>query len=73
MDYTVDTKVGVTLKDPEAVKIIEKYAPGVSRKSDDRTGKRNDPKDTAYPAASQAGRPERGNGNKIAERDQRQK
>ena len=31
MDYTVDTKVGVLLKDPEAVKIIEKYAPGVSK------------------------------------------
>ncbi len=31
MDYTMDTKVGVLLKDPEAVKIIEKYAPGVSK------------------------------------------
>jgi hypothetical protein len=31
MEYTLDTKVGVLLKDPEAVKIVEKYAPGVSK------------------------------------------
>ena len=62
MDYTVDTKVGVLLKDTEAVKIIEKYAPGVSRSPMIRPGKRNDPEDTPHPAASQAGRPERGYG-----------
>jgi hypothetical protein len=31
MEYTVDTKVGVLLKDPEAVKVFEKYAPGISK------------------------------------------
>ena len=31
MAYTLDTKVGELLKDPEAVKIIERYAPGVSK------------------------------------------
>ena len=31
MPYTLDTKVGVLLKDPQAVKVIEKYAPGVSK------------------------------------------
>jgi hypothetical protein len=31
MEYTLDTKVGVLLKDVEAVKIFEKYAPGVSK------------------------------------------
>jgi hypothetical protein len=30
MAYTLDTKVGELLKDPEAVKIIERHAPGVS-------------------------------------------
>jgi hypothetical protein len=30
MAYTLDTKVGEILKDPEAVKVIERYAPGVS-------------------------------------------
>lgn len=29
MTYTLDSKVGELLKDPEAVKIIERYAPGV--------------------------------------------
>jgi hypothetical protein len=31
MEYTMETKVGDLLKDPEAVKIFEKYAPGVSK------------------------------------------
>jgi hypothetical protein len=31
MAYTLDSKVGELLKDPNAVKIIEKYAPGVSK------------------------------------------
>jgi len=31
MPYTLDSKVGELLKDPEAVKIIERYAPGVSK------------------------------------------
>lgn len=31
MAYTMDTKVGELLKDPEAVKIIERHAPGVSK------------------------------------------
>jgi hypothetical protein len=31
MAYTLDSKVGELLKDPEAVKIIERYAPGVSK------------------------------------------
>ena len=33
MAYTLDSKVGELLKDPEAVKIIERYAPGVSKNS----------------------------------------
>jgi len=31
MAYTLDTKVGDILKDTGAVKILEKYAPGVSK------------------------------------------
>jgi len=31
MPYTLDTKVGEILKDTNAVKIFEKYAPGVSK------------------------------------------
>ena len=31
MAYTMDSKVGELLKDPEAVKIIERYAPGISK------------------------------------------
>jgi hypothetical protein len=31
MAYTLDSKVGELLKDPEAVKIFDKYAPGVSK------------------------------------------
>jgi len=31
MYYTLLTKVGTLLKDPRAVKIIEKYAPGISK------------------------------------------
>jgi hypothetical protein len=31
MAYTLETKVGELLKDPEAVKIFDKYAPGVSK------------------------------------------
>ena len=31
MAYTLDTKVGELLNDTGAVKIIEKYAPGVSK------------------------------------------
>ncbi len=31
MDYTLLTKVGTLLKDPRAVEIIEKYAPGLSK------------------------------------------
>ena len=31
MEYTMETKVGDLLKDAEAVKIFEKYAPGVSK------------------------------------------
>jgi hypothetical protein len=31
MAYSLDSKVGELLKDPEAVKIIERYAPGVSK------------------------------------------
>ena len=31
MAYTLDTKVGELLKDPEAVKIIERHAPGISK------------------------------------------
>lgn len=31
MAYTLETKVGEILKDREAVKIFERYAPGVSK------------------------------------------
>ena len=31
MAYTLETKVGELLKDSEAVKIFERYAPGVSK------------------------------------------
>lgn len=31
MAYTLDTKVGELLKDTQAVKIFEKYAPGVTK------------------------------------------
>ncbi|HUE99316.1 MAG TPA: hypothetical protein VMN99_08670 [Anaerolineales bacterium] len=31
MAYTMDSKVGEILKDPGAVKVLEKYAPGVSK------------------------------------------
>jgi hypothetical protein len=31
MAYTLDTKVGELLKDPEALEIIERYSPGISR------------------------------------------
>jgi len=31
MAYTLDTKVGEILKDKDAVEILERYAPGVSR------------------------------------------
>lgn len=31
MAYTLDTKVGELLKDPQAVKVFERYAPGVSK------------------------------------------
>jgi hypothetical protein len=31
MPYTLDTKVGEILKDTNAVKVFEKYAPGVSK------------------------------------------
>ena len=31
MAYSLDTKVGELLKDPEAVKVFERYAPGVSK------------------------------------------
>jgi hypothetical protein len=31
MAYTLLTKVGVILKDPQAVKILEKYVPGISK------------------------------------------
>lgn len=31
MEYTMLTKVGTLLKDPKAVKIIEKYAPGITK------------------------------------------
>ena len=30
MAYTLDTKIGDILKDPGAVKVLEKYAPGIS-------------------------------------------
>jgi hypothetical protein len=31
MAYTLDTKVGEILKDARAVKILERYAPGISK------------------------------------------
>jgi hypothetical protein len=31
MAYTLDTKVGEILKDKDAVEVLEKYAPGVSK------------------------------------------
>ena len=31
MAYTLDTTVGEILKDPKAVEILDKYAPGVSK------------------------------------------
>lgn len=31
MAYTLDTKVGDILKDTQAVEVLEKYAPGVSK------------------------------------------
>jgi len=31
MAYTLDTKVGEILKDAGAVKVLEKYAPGISK------------------------------------------
>ena len=31
MAYTLDTKVGEILKDTQAVEILERYAPGVSK------------------------------------------
>jgi len=31
MAYTLDTKVGEILKDTEAVEVLEKHAPGVSK------------------------------------------
>jgi hypothetical protein len=31
MPYTLDTKLGEILKDTQAVEILEKYAPGVSK------------------------------------------
>lgn len=31
MAYTLETKVGELLKDAEAVKVFEKYAPGVAK------------------------------------------
>ena len=31
MPYTLDTKVGEILQDTQAVEILEKYAPGVSK------------------------------------------
>lgn len=31
MAYTLDTKVGELLKDSDAMKVFEKYAPGVSK------------------------------------------
>ena len=31
MAYTLDTKVGEILKDAQALEILEKYAPGVSK------------------------------------------
>ena len=31
MAYTILTKVGVILKDPKAVKILEKYVPGLTK------------------------------------------
>lgn len=31
MEYTMLTKIGALLQDPNAVKIIEKYAPGITK------------------------------------------
>ena len=31
MAYTLDTKVGEILKDKDAVEVLEKYAPGISK------------------------------------------
>lgn len=31
MAYTLDTKVGEILKDTQAVEVVEKYAPGISK------------------------------------------
>lgn len=31
MAYTLDTKVGELLKDPKAVEVAERYAPGISK------------------------------------------
>lgn len=31
MAYTLDTKVGEILKDTNAMKVLEKYAPGISK------------------------------------------
>ena len=31
MDYSLLTKVGTLLKDPKAIKIIEKYVPGITK------------------------------------------
>jgi hypothetical protein len=31
MAFSLESKVGELLRDPEAVKIVEKYAPGISR------------------------------------------
>ena len=31
MAYTIESKVGELLKDPNAVKVFEKYAPGISK------------------------------------------
>jgi hypothetical protein len=31
MEYSMLTKVGALLKDPKAVRIIEKYAPGITK------------------------------------------
>jgi hypothetical protein len=31
MAYSMDSKVGDLLKDPQAVKVFEKHAPGISR------------------------------------------
>ncbi len=31
MSYSLDTKVGEILKDPKAIEVLERYAPGVSK------------------------------------------